>query len=99
MTELPCPPRSPHSTQVEGALSGIKESVHATPTPLQDAEQSMEGPEAKPQPSTPKPATEEDTCPKVLIRGEQRKVPDAYPKYASGCSVTSNSLMSWPSSW
>ena len=28
--------------------------------------------------------TEEDTCPKVLIRGEWRKVPDGYPRDASG---------------
>ena len=39
--ELPCPLESPPSTQVDGALSGIKESVHATPTPLKDAEQSI----------------------------------------------------------
>ena len=32
VTELPCPPESPHGTQVEGALSAIEESVHATPT-------------------------------------------------------------------
>ena len=30
------------------------------------------------------PAIEEDTCLKVLIRGEWRKVPDSYPKDASG---------------
>ena len=29
-------------------------------------------------------ATEEDTYSKVLIRGEWRKVPDSYPKDASG---------------
>ena len=28
--------------------------------------------------------TEEDTCPKVLIRGEWRKVPDGYPTDAFG---------------
>ena len=28
--------------------------------------------------------TEEDTRPKVLIRGEWRKVPDGYPRDASG---------------
>ena len=34
--ELPCPPDPlPPNTQVEGALSGIKESVSATPTPLE----------------------------------------------------------------
>ena len=37
----------------------------------------MESPEA----ATP---TEEDTRPKVLIRGEWRKVPDGYPADASG---------------
>ena len=58
-------------------------SVHATPTPLKDAEQSVEGPQAKAQPSMPTGATE-DTRPKVLIRGEWRKVPDAYPKDAPG---------------
>ena len=43
----------------------------------------MESPEAKPQPSMATP-TEEDTCPKVLIRGEWRKVPNGYPADASG---------------
>ena len=28
--------------------------------------------------------TKEDTCPKVLIRGEWRKVSDGYPRDASG---------------
>ena len=75
------------NTQVEGALSAIKKSVQATPTPLEgkeaSAEQSVESPEAKPQPSMATP-TEEDTRPKVLIRGEWRKVPDGYPAHASG---------------
>ena len=44
----------------------------------------MEGLEAKAQPSMPTPATKEDTCPKVLIRGEWRKVPDADPEDAFG---------------
>ena len=35
VTELPGPPESPRSTQVEGALSAIEESVQATPTPLE----------------------------------------------------------------
>ena len=75
VTELPGP-QSPPSTQVEGALSAMEESVQATPTPL-------EGKEAtRPQPSTATP-TEEDTRPKVLIRGEWRKVPDGYPADAS----------------
>ena len=73
MTELPCPPGFPPSTQVAAALSGIEESVWATPTPLEgkeaSAEQSVEGPEAKAQLSMATP-TEEDTRPKVLIRGE-----------------------------
>ena len=30
------------------------------------------------------PATHEDTCPKVLIRGEWRKVQDSNPKDAFG---------------
>ena len=76
------------NTQVEGALSGIEGGVHTTPTPLKgkdaSSEQSVEGPEAKAQPSMATPATEEDTCPKVLIRGEWHKVPDSYPKDASG---------------
>ena len=86
VTEFPGPPESPPSTQVEGALSAIEESVQATPTPLEgkeaSAEQGMESPEAKPQPSMATP-TEEDTRPKVLIRGEWRKVPDGYPADAS----------------
>ena len=80
VTELPCPPESPPpppSTQVEVA----------TPTPLQgneaSAEQSVESPEATMQPSVATPI-EEDTCPKVLICGEWRKVPDGYPRDASG---------------
>ena len=65
----------------------MEESVQATPTPLEgkeaSAEQSVESPEAKPQPSMATP-TEEDTHPKVLIRGEWRKVPsDGYPSNAS----------------
>ena len=59
----------------------IEESVHATPTPLKDAEQSAEGPEAKAQPSMPTPATEEPS-PKALIHGEWRKVLAANPKDA-----------------
>ena len=43
----------------------------------------MESPEARPQPSMATP-TEEDTRPKVLIRGHWRKVPDGYPSDASG---------------
>ena len=65
----------------------IEENVQATPTPLEgkeaSAEQSVESPEATPQPSMATP-TEEDTCPKVLIRGEWRKVPDGYTADASG---------------
>ena len=44
----------------------------------------MEGPEAEAQPSMATPAIEEDTRPKVLILGKSRKVPDSYPKDASG---------------
>ena len=66
---------------------GIEESVQATPTPLEgkeaSAEQSVESLEARTQPSMATP-TEEDTCPKVLIRGEWRKVPDGDPRDASG---------------
>ena len=51
-------------------------NVQATPTPLKgkDAsyEQSVEGPEAQAQPSMATLATEENTCRKVLIRGEWR---------------------------
>ena len=90
VTELSGPPKPPPppSTQVEGALSAKEESVQATPTPLEgkeaSAEQSPESPEARPQPSMAPPAEEEDTRPKVLIRGEWRKVPDGYPADASG---------------
>ena len=83
----PCPPDSPLSTQVEGALSGIEESVQVTLTLLEGkeapAEQSMEGPEAKVQPSMATP-TEEDTRPNVLIHGEWRKAPNGYPRDAYG---------------
>ena len=65
----------------------MEESVQATPTPLKgkeaSAEQSVERPGARPQPFMATP-TEEDTGPKVLIRGEWRKVPDGYPADASG---------------
>ena len=44
----------------------------------------MESPEARPQPSVDTPTEEEDTRPKVLIRGEWREVPDGYPVDASG---------------
>ena len=89
VTELPSPPESPPlpGTQVEGALSVVQESIQATPTRLEgkeaSAEQSVESPEARPQPSMATP-TKEDTRPKVLIRGEWRKVPDGYPADASG---------------
>ena len=60
----------------------------ATSTPLEgkdaSAEQSVESPEARPQPSVDTPTEEEDTRPKVLIREEWRKVPDGYPADASG---------------
>ena len=86
VTELLGPPESPPSTQVEGAFSAIEESVHATPTPLKgkeaSAEQSVESPEARPQ-SSMATSIEEDTRPKVLIRGEWRKVLDGYPVDAS----------------
>ena len=87
VTELPGPPESAPSTQVEGALSAMEESVQATPTPLEgkeaSAEQSVESPEARPQPSMATP-TEEDTHPKLLIRGEWHKVPGGYLADASG---------------
>ena len=88
VAELSGPRESPPSTQVEGALSAKEESVQATPTPLEgkeaSAQQSVESPEARPQPSVDTPTEEEDTRPKVLIRGEWRKVPDGYPADASG---------------
>ena len=66
---------------VDRCMWVIEESVQATPTPLKgkDAsfEQSVEGAEPKAQHSMAAPATEEDTHPKVLIRGEWRKVPDS----------------------
>ena len=43
----------------------------------------MESLEATTQPSMATP-TKEDTFPKVLIRGEWHKVPDGYPRDASG---------------
>ena len=43
----------------------------------------MEGLDAKAHTSMATPI-EEDTRPKVLIRGEWRKVPDGYPRDASG---------------
>ena len=74
-------------TQVEGGLSAIEESAQASPTPLEgkeaSAEQSVESSEASPQTSMAT-LTQEDTRPKVLIRGEWRKVPDGYPADASG---------------
>ena len=82
--ELPCPPEPPPppGTEVEGTLSAIEESVHATPIPLEgkeaSAEQSVESP---PSMATP---IEEDTRPRVLIRGEWRKVPDGYLRDACG---------------
>ena len=57
----------------------------ATPTPPEgkeaSAEQSVESPEARPQPSMATPTEEEDTR---LIHGQWRKVPDGYPADASG---------------
>ena len=44
----------------------------------------MESPEARPQPSMATPTEEEDTRPKVLIRGEWCKVPDGCPADAFG---------------
>ena len=91
VNELSGPPESPPTTQVEGALSATEESVQATPTPLEgkeaSAEQSMESPEARPQPSMATPI-EDDTCPKVLIRGEWRKCPMAIQQmHLASCVV------------
>ena len=87
VTELRGPPESPLSTQVEGALSAIEESVQTTPTPLEgmeaSAEQSVKSPEAKPQPSMATP-TEEDTRPRSSSMERWRKMPDGYPADASG---------------
>ena len=78
---------SPPAAKLKVLFWGIEESVHRTPTPLKgedaSSKQSVEGPQAKAQPSMATLATEEDTCPKVLIRGEWCKVPDGYPKDAS----------------
>ena len=88
VTELFGPLESPPSTQVEGALSAKEDSLQGTPTPLEgkeaSAEQSVESPEARPQPSVDTPMEEEDTRPKVLIRGEWRKVPDGAPSTPLG---------------
>ena len=72
MTELlgplePPPPPPPPSTQVEGALSAIKESVWATPTPLEGKE-SVESPEARPQPSMATPTVESGARCRVATR-------------------------------
>ena len=78
MIELRCPLKSPPSTQVEGLFSGIRRVFRPPPSPLKgkDAslEQSMEGPQAKAQPSMTTPTTEEDTRPKCLICGKWRKM-------------------------
>ena len=75
--------------------NGCPRDASGATTPLEgketSAEQSVDGLEAKAQPSMATP-TEEDTYPKVLIRGEWRKVPDGCPRDASG--VTSFSSMS-----
>ena len=68
--ELLCPPEHPPppSTQVEGAHSGIEDSVQATPTPLKGKDASSEQAwkarrEDRAQPSMATRATEEDTRP------------------------------------
>ena len=74
-------------TLLKGEAAKTQESVQTTPTPLKgtdaSSEQSMEDPELRVQPSIANPATEEDTRPKVLIRGEWRKVLDSYSQDAS----------------
>ena len=77
---LPCTPKSPPSHQIEGELSGIEESVKATPTPLKQG-CLFRARRKLPWPLMPR---RKYTCPKVLIGGEWRKVPDSYPKDASG---------------
>ena len=77
VTELPSPSGSPLGTQVAIAAPTALKGKEAS------AEQSVESLEAKTQPSMATP-TKEDTCPKVLIRGEWRKVPDGYPRDVSG---------------
>ena len=100
VTELPCPLESPPppSTQVEGALWWIGESVQATPTPLKgkeaSTEQSVDSPEARTQPSMATPA-EEDTRPKVLIHGECRMATGEM--HLASWNVTNLSSMTWPS--
>ena len=84
VTELPCHLESPPpNTQVKGALSAIEESLQVVPTPLEGTEQTVESPEARTQLSMATPS-QKDTHPKVLRRGEWRKVPDGYPRGASG---------------
>ena len=62
----------------------LKRVFGAAPTPLKGKDATSEQcVEAKAQPSMATRATEDDTCPKVLICGEWRKVPDGYPKDAS----------------
>ena len=83
VAQLPCPPQPPTTPE-------LKVHFRATPTPLKgkgaSSEQSVEGPEAKAQPSMATLATQEDTSPKTSqpICGEWRKVPGSYPKDASG---------------
>ena len=77
----------PRECRGDVSLAAIEESVQATPTPLEgkeaSAEHNVESSEARPLPSMATP-TEEDTCPKVLICGEWRMVPDGDPTDASG---------------
>ena len=75
-------------TPLKGKDAETQESARATPILLKakDAsyEESVEGLEPKAQPSMAAAATEEDTSRKVLIHAELRKMPDSYPKDASG---------------
>ena len=104
VTELPCPLESPLVTQVEAALSGIEESVQATPTPLKgkdaSSEQSVEGVEGKAQPSMATRAREENTVPRSSFVESGTRCWIAVPKmHPASWRLTSNSSISSPSSW
>ena len=89
-------------TQVEGALSAKEESVQASPTPLEgkeaSAEQSVESPEASPQPSMAT-TTEEEPIPRSSsVESGARRRMATQQLHLARWSVTSFSSMTCPSS-
>ena len=98
VTELSSPPESPPSTQVEGALSAKEDSVQATPTPLEgkeaSAEQSVESPEARPQPSVDTPTERRTPVPRSSSAQSGARCRMATQQmHLASWSVTSFSLM------